>query len=155
MKRFTLLCVTPLLAALLMLPLFSQAQQHGKMLRPTEWTLLTEQGGVQINYRFETCNLERNIQQEWVLLQFNNTTAGAKKVAWDLHLWYDQDCKTCDNTTGEYHKELVLQSGETLEGKCSVYADQKLRIVSRLLGINHKTALTFFQLANLFVSPTK
>jgi hypothetical protein len=155
MKLLTKLCFTPLLAVMLMLPLISQAQQDGKMLRPTEWTVLTEQGGVQINYKFQTCNLERSIQQEWVLLQFNNTTPGAKKVAWDLHLWYDQDCKTCDNTTGEYHKELVLQAGETLEGECSIYADQKLRIVSRLLGINHRSMLTFFQLANLRISPTK
>jgi hypothetical protein len=120
--------------------------------QPTQWTLLNQQNGVQVNYKFSDCDLEQGFKQQWVLFQLKNSTSEIKVVEYDLQVSFNGKCTTCDGSE-EHHRKLRLQPGETLEGKCSLSSDPELRVVSKLLDIPNpsKSELTNILIANLKV----
>ncbi len=125
----------------------------GAFAQSDDWQVLTQKDGVEIKYKYSDCDLERGFDQEWVLLQFNNTTATKKTLIWDLELYFNNDCKTCGSD--EYHLVQELKPNESMEGICSVNTNTNLRIFSKFLNRENRTELTDFKLANLQVVSAK
>jgi len=120
------------------------------------WQLYTEQDGIRIEYKYADCYLEKGYDQQWVLLRITNASADAKLVEWKSNLWYNDECKTCNVTSGEYHKKVSVGPGKTLEGKCSIYEDGNLTIFVKFIDSQYqnpnKEVLTKFELEDLSIT---
>lgn len=109
--------------------------------------------GVEITYVKSDCDLKMGYDQEWVLFTFKNTNNYPVTIIWDLHMWIDNDCKTCNDPNGEYHRTLELAPNETLEGECGVNEDNRLYLFSKFDDPNTSMTyeLTDFEFANFSV----
>jgi len=120
------------------------------------WQLYTELDGIRIEYKYADCDLERGYDQQWVLLKITNTTGNTKLVEWKNNLWYNDECKTCDVTSGEYHRTVSVGGGKTLEGTCSIYGNGSLNIFVKFSDSQYQNpnpeVLTKFELENLTIT---
>jgi hypothetical protein len=100
------------------------------------------------------CNDEANgIFQEMILVQFVNTTQKDFRLSWDMLLWYDGKCTTCESTDGEYHYVVALEAGGIKEGVCTAGSPGELRFFVRFLNYDHIPVLTRYAMDNFTVSP--
>jgi len=137
---------TILIISLLLLAITSVAQEN--------WQLLRSENGIEIYYKNKMCEPEAGFDQEKVILKVVNTTVVSKTLDWDIHMWYNAVCKTCDVETGEYHKTISLAANEEQQGGCSVYSNFDLCVFVQFTDINYtgnKQVLTKFELANFLV----
>lgn len=118
----------------------------------TNYTLQDEQLGVQIYVKKQQCNDQMNgIFQEIGILKFVNTTDIIFKVSFDLNLWYNDSCYTCDND--EYSYDIYLYKGELLEGCCFDENCKVLTFFIRFLNYEDKPVLTKYEVTNLKIEP--
>lgn len=122
--------------------LFSQSNQQ-----------FINQDGIEITYTKSHCDLKMGYDQEWVLFTFKNNNNYPVTVIWDLQMWIDNDCKTCNDPSGEYHRTLELQPNEELQGSCDVNEDNRLYLFSKFedQNTNMTYELTDFDFANFTV----
>jgi hypothetical protein len=136
--------------------LLVQAQEHLPLSELTsEWKLDMEKEGVQVFLKKVDCNDEANgIFQEVMLLQFVNTTSTDLRLSWDMELWYNGECYTCDPSQDkENHRTLMLDAGSVREGICDNTSPIELRQFVRFLNYDHIPVLTRYALDNFTVSP--
>lgn len=125
---------------------FSMAQE--------DWIMLKDQDGIEISYQHRNCDPEMGFDQERVILKVVNKTNVTKLLDWDIHLWYDEVCRTCKLESSEYHKTISLAPLENKEGDCSVYSNSDFRLFVQFTDENYKgrkQVLTHFELANFTV----
>jgi len=137
---------TILIISLFLLASTSVAQEN--------WQLLRSENGIEVYYQNQMCEPEAGFDQEKVILKVVNTTVVSKTIDWDIHMWYNAVCKTCDVDTGEYHKTISLAANEEQQGGCSVYSNFDLCVFVQFTDINYtgnKQVLTKFELANFLV----
>ena len=137
---------TILIISLFLLAITSVAQEN--------WQLLRSENGIEVYYQNQMCEPEAGFDQEKVILKIVNTTVVSKTIDWDIHMWYNAVCKTCDVDTGEYHKTISLAANEEQQGGCSVYSNFDLCVFVQFTDINYtgnKQVLTKFELANFLV----
>ena len=137
---------TILIISLFLLASTSVAQEN--------WQLLRSENGIEVYYQNQMCEPEAGFDQEKVILKVVNTTVVSKTIDWDIHMWYNAVCKTCDVDTGEYHKTISLAANEEQQGGCSVYSNFDLCVFAQFTDINYtgnKQVLTKFELANFLV----
>jgi len=118
------------------------------------WQLLRSENGIEVYYKNQMCEPEAGFDQEKVILKVVNTTVVSKTIEWDIHMWYNAVCKTCDVETGEYHKTISLAANEEQQGGCSVYSNFDLCVFVQFTDVNYtgnKQVLTKFELANFLV----
>ena len=118
------------------------------------WQLLRSENGIEVYYKNQMCEPEAGFDQEKVILKVVNTTVVSKTIEWDIHMWYNAVCKTCDVQTGEYHKTISLAANEEQQGGCSVYSNFDLCVFVQFTDVNYtgnKQVLTKFELANFLV----
>ena len=137
---------TIFIISLFLLAITSVAQEN--------WQLLRSENGIEVYYQNQMCEPEAGFDQEKVILKVVNTTVVSKTIEWDIHMWYNAVCKTCDVQTGEYHKTISLAANEEQQGGCSVYSNFDLCVFVQFTDINYtgnKQVLTKFELANFLV----
>jgi len=137
---------TILIISLLLLAITSVAQEN--------WQLLRSENGIEIYYKNKMCEPEAGFDQEKVILKVVNTTVVSKTLDWDIHMWYNAVCKTCDVQTEEYHKTISLAANEQQQGGCSIYSNFDLCVFVQFTDVNYtgnKQVLTKFELANFLV----
>lgn len=138
-------------------PFFAFAQENAEptLERAEEWTELTSENGIIVEYKHTDCSDEKNgIFKENVLLRFTNENEEAISAEWKHELWYDGNCRTCEEGDGEYQHQLELEAGEVREGDCSQGTPQKLKVFARYLKSGNglpDTELTGLRLADLRV----
>ena len=119
-----------------------------------DWTSVSSQDGVNISYKVVHCDMDKGYDTEYYILKIENTLDHKVSVIWDLKLWFDGVCKTCDDPNGEYHKVIELAAGETREGSCTDGDKNTLYFFSRFDDPNFKgkdERLTDFELSNMVV----
>jgi hypothetical protein len=120
----------------------------------TEWQLDKVVDGVQIYLKKVDCNDEANgIFQEMILVRFVNTTQKNLRLSWDMLLWYDGKCTTCESTDGEYHYVVALEAGGIKEGICTAGSPGELRFFVRFLNYDHIPVMTQYRMADFTVKP--
>jgi len=72
-------------------------------------------------------------------------------VIWQYEQYYDDVCRTCNDPYGEYRKEFCLESGDVIQGKCSVYDTSGLMIFSEWVSQPNKEKLTKWNLGELTI----
>lgn len=120
-------------------------------LTSTEWKIYTEKTGIQIYYRTIDCNDATNdIHQQFIILKFVNTSNTDLIVDWEMLLWYNDECRTC-NSGSEYLYTVTIPAGESSEGDC--FAPRELKLFSSFLNYDHIPKLSKFEFAGLNVTP--
>ena len=92
-----------------------------------------------------------DVTTEKIILKVVNTTVVAKTIDWDIYMWYNGVCKTCDVETGEYHKTISLAANEQQQGGCSIYSNFDLCVFAQFTDVNYtrnKQVLTKYELAD-------
>ncbi len=121
-----------------------------------EWRTVKEENGIVVKFKYTDCDPEAGFDQESVLLQVTNTTNDVLTVDWDLQLWYNGVCKTCEDPYGEYVRTIEIGAGAVMEGTCSIRGDYRFNIFSKFTDPNFKgknpDELTRFELANFKVT---
>ena len=137
---------TILIISLFLLASTSVAQEN--------WQLLRSENGIEVYYKNQMCEPEAGFDQEKIILKVVNTTVSSKTIDWDIYLWYNGVCKTCDVETGEYHKTISLAANEQQQGGCSIYSNFDLCVFAQFTDANYtgnKQVLTKYELANFRV----
>jgi hypothetical protein len=118
-----------------------------------EWQNYFSNNDFSIEYKYFGCDMTSGYDQELVLLKFTNYSTSAIALNWHLDLYYNDDCKTC-NETQEYGRTLVLSPEEFLEGKCTYESDFRLKIFSKFIDPYYTKGdqLSAFKLNNLTMS---
>ncbi len=121
-----------------------------------DWQLYTEKDGIRIEYKYTDCDFNMGYDQQWVLLKITNTSSDALLVEWKNNLWYNNECKTCDVKSQEYHRSVSIDSGKTLEGTCSLYSNGDLTMFVKFIDKRYQNSnpqkLTKFKLASLSIT---
>lgn len=119
-----------------------------------EWALFKEINGVKFYKKTNDCQLKMGFDERRVLLKIENTTNVNKALDWDIWLWYDNVCKTCDIQSGEYHRTIMLPAFSSMEGECEVETNFDLVIFVKFIDSGYRgaeTVLTNFELHDLTV----
>lgn len=119
-----------------------------------KWKLYTEENGVRVYTKTSNCQLNMGFDEQRILIKIENTTSIDKLLDWDLWLWYNKTCRTCESSNGEYHRTLLLPANSSMEGECSVKTNFDLVLFVKFIDENYKgkkEELTKFELHNLTV----
>ena len=136
---------------LMVMPHAIDAQETTDM--PTDWTLLKQQNGVKVYYKYADCTFQKfGWQQSWYLLKFENSTLQPATVDWDAQMYFNDVCKTCNDPNGEYHRTISVAAGQTLEGQCDIDGDYSLVMFAKFNDKPNNTVMTGFSLSNLIVT---
>ena len=120
-----------------------------------KWVLHSENNGVFIYIKKVNCdNTMNGVYEEIILLKFVNTTTIDMKINWELELWYDNECYTC-NQYDEYKYSTILIGDELVEGKCKVKENDNMKIFSKFLKYDDVPQLTKIKLLNISVNPMR
>lgn len=121
--------------------------------RSTDWVLYQKKDGVEQYYKFQECNIpEEGFYREYVLIKLVNTTDKVVRVEWDIVSWYGNKCANANVDNPEYHRSVILQPLQTVEGTCDLRFGKKLVIFSNFLNYKIDDYLTHFELRNFKVS---
>lgn len=117
----------------------------------TDWIFYVDEEKFSIDYQLANCDPEMGYDKEMVLLRLTNKTEDLISVSWVTQLYTSKDeCRNCE-ARDEYHFTVNLNPGESVEGNCSIYTDNKLKIFSRFNDENYTKGdrLYSFKLENL------
>jgi hypothetical protein len=130
-----------------------KSNQHEK-----DWKLETEIDGVRIETKTVDCmNTNLGFDRELILLKFTNLTDKELQISYDLELFTNSTCITCDRMP-EYHYQINLSANETIEGNCYNVNLNHLKIFSHFLDSrfrNEADEITSFHFENIIVSEIK
>ena len=118
-----------------------------------EKTKFIQKDGVFVSSTTSNCSMSMGYDTQRKILKFENTNNHPVILTWDLHLWFDGTCKTCNDPNGEYSFTLQLDANETISGSCDLNAESKLQFFSKFIDedTDISTVLTKFELHNFSV----
>lgn len=118
------------------------------------WKLYKEISGLQIFSKELSCHDDQNgIHQQFIILQFVNSTSEPMNISWQKETWYDGKCTTCGKQASpENTYSLKLAPGESIEASCDKNSPAGLKIFSNFLNTVKGSYLTQFELKNISVS---
>lgn len=119
----------------------------------SEYKLLKSDQGIEIYMREMECHDHQNgIHQLFYQLQFINTTNLIAKIQWNIDIWMNGACITCNKPkTTENTYLLTLLPGQSIEGSCEKKQNDGLKIYIQELYNNRSSVLTKFEIVNLKV----
>lgn len=112
-----------------------------------EWKIFHKDSSVQIDYRFDNCNLKYDgINKDEVYLKIQNLTDEKLEINWELVLNYSNKCYNCNRENDELKFTTILEPYQILEGKCEEYNVFQLKIFSKFLNNESETKLKDFNI---------
>ncbi len=119
----------------------------------SEWILARESAGVKLFYKFSDCsNSENGPVGKYIVIRLVNTSSAERLVEWDNVLWYNNQCINCEKPGDEFHKQVRISSGATIESSCSYSEFSVLNIFSGSLNkTSDEWKLTGFEFRNYTV----
>ena len=116
------------------------------------WITYIDNQQVKIEYKRADCDLNSGLDQQYFFLKISNKTQNEINLAWEMDLFYNDDCKTCG--MGEYQWTYELDSMQIVEGECTMDADKRLRLFSKFIDANYTntSVLTGFKFSNLLIN---
>ena len=98
------------------------------------------------------CRDEKNdIHKEYVFLSFTNNTSKTLTVSYKQHLWYNDECLTCDVQSEEYTYTVDLAPGQKLVPECRDRKNRAVAVFSKMINIDTRQ-LTNIELVDVVVS---
>ena len=124
--------------------------------RVSSWTPVLESSGIKVESKQVSC-VQTNLgfDRELVLLKLSNQNPFDVTVSYDLQVFRNNVCTTCDKLP-EYHFDLILKANSTMEGHCLNLQLNQLKIFAHFLDDRYRLPedeLTDFKLVQFTVSP--
>lgn len=114
----------------------------------SEWQLYKEIDGIKIYNKTINCDYtDESVKKEMVFIKLVNTTSAKVSLEWDMELWYNNVCRTCNLSSNDYHYSVTLSANETKEGSCR--SEKELKIFSKFIVEKELNGLTKFNFANI------
>ena len=111
----------------------------------TDWKTYYKDSLVQVEYRFDNCNLQYDgINKDEVYLKIQNLKNEKIEISWELVLNYGNRCYNCDRENDELKFNTILEPNQVIEGKCEEGNSFQLKIFSRFLNNESETKLKSF-----------
>lgn len=121
----------------------------GSFKQSSDWTLYKTEKGVQFFYKVTDCDDEKNgLYQNFVILKVVNTTNFDVKVSFKKEVWYNNECRTCDDYGNEFTTNLSLLSNSEKVGNCK----GELSIFSEFKDKPDVSKLSKFELVDIKVN---
>jgi hypothetical protein len=113
------------------------------------WTTYSDNQDFTIEYKRTDCDLNSGLDQQYFFVRITNKTQNEINLNWEMDLFYNSACKTCG--VDEYKWHYNLAPLESVEGECTIGAENKLRLFSKFIDSNYTNTseLTGFQFSNL------
>lgn len=128
--------------------LFSQVEVNTS--NGTDWKIYYKDSTVQIEYRFDNCNLKYDgINKDEAYLKIQNLKNEKVEISWELVLNYGNKCYNCNRENDELKFNTVLLPNQILEGKCEETNPFQLKIFSKFLNGESETKLKKFEIKYL------
>jgi len=141
---------------LLIISIFSSSVLASGM-NKNNWEIYYEDTKVKISYQKQDCDLNNQLDQEFVFLKIENLSSQSVRLQWDKKIWFDESCINCEQDSPEFRKVISIESGGILEGNCKEH--NALRIFSKFTekledmpGVDKIVKLTKFELKNLTIT---
>ena len=117
--------------------------------KSNEWKVFKEADDVKIEYKYSDCHIDNAFHQEWVLLRVSNLSSKAVSVTYNMDLYYNDKCTTCNQD--EYKYTFSLQPNEVKEGICAFETPPQFKVFVKFLDLKNRSVLTDFKLSNLII----
>jgi hypothetical protein len=125
-----------------------------KQNKPTTWVTILNNNTAELKYQIIDCNdPENGLYAEYAFLTASNKTQEAIDISWELHMYYNDECISC-NGDSEHQRKITLQPNESIEANCLVNSNSSLKIFSKWTQINNKRVLTKIEFANISITQT-
>lgn len=117
---------------------------------PTEWISYIKNDKISIEYKYIECNPSIGYDSEFIVFKITNLSAGNITLNWNMNLYYNGVCKTCDYLD-EYGYSLTIPKGQDIEGDCTLESIHQVKIFSKFIDSQAKNTalLTAFEFGNL------
>ncbi|MEX1191362.1 MAG: hypothetical protein WEA99_05260 [Brumimicrobium sp.] len=117
-------------------------------------SIIQVENGVTVTASNAECSMKNGFDEDRILLTFKNENNTQVTITWSAKMWYDNQCLTCNDQSGEYDFTLTLEANETISGTCAQGEGKKLQLFHRFNDENTDidTELTKFKLDNFTVS---
>jgi hypothetical protein len=124
--------------------------------RVSNWTPVVESSGVKVESKHVSC-VQTNLgfDRELVLLKISNQNPFDVTVSYDLQVFRNNVCTTCDKMP-EYHVDILVKANSTMEGDCLNLQLNQLKIFAHFLDDRYRLPqdeLTDFKLEQFTVTP--
>lgn len=115
----------------------------------SDWIKYVEKDGIIISYRYDDCHIpSQGLHQKFLYIQVKNTVSYKVNVTWDYLVQYTR--KTVSNNR-ELSVSLVVNSGETVEGKCEIKGGDQLKLFVKFLDLPNNEELIDFKINNIVI----
>jgi hypothetical protein len=113
------------------------------------WTTYVDNQDFSIEYKRTDCDVNSGYNQQYFFVRITNKTQNEINLNWEMDLFYNDNCRTCG--IGEYQWQYKLDPLQSVEGECTVGAENELRLFSKFVDPNYTNTseLTGFQFSNL------
>lgn len=115
------------------------------------WVTYVDNQDVKIEYKRTDCDLNSGLDQQYIFVRIRNKTQNEINLNWEMDLFYNDNCKTCG--INEYQWQYKLAPLQSVEGECTIGAENELRLFSKFIDANYTntSVLTGFQFSNLLL----
>lgn len=101
-----------------------------------DWTVYVNELDFQIEYKFVQCDPSMGYDKEMVIFRFTNTTGNEITLNWHMEMYRGKECTTCPYPD-EYTYEISVRPNSTIEGDCSIYGNNQMRVFSHFIDANY------------------
>ena len=121
----------------------------GSFKQSNDWTLYKTEKGVQFFYKTTDCDDAKNgLYQNFVILKVVNTTNFDVNVSFKKEVWYNNECRTCNDDSKELITKLTLSPNSEKTGDCK----GELSIFSEFKDKPDVSKLSKFELVDIKVN---
>ena len=116
------------------------------------WITYVDHQEFKIEYKRTDCDQNfSGFDQQYFFVKISNKTQSEININWDMELFYNDVCRTCG--VDEYQWHYKLNPLESVEGECTIGAENELRLFSKFIDVNYTNTseLTGFKFSNLFL----
>lgn len=146
------------LASVIATESWAQAKITTKIdLTAKEWTALTINEGLTVEYKIESCYPSIGFAQNKFLLRLTNNSDTEITVSWHALLEYDGECKTCAYPD-EYGYSVTILPNSTIEGNCDLNYNAAVSYFSNFIDNRYTgkpVVLTGFEMFGLNITTTQ
>lgn len=115
-----------------------------------DWKLVHSEGGIEFYKQLTNCDLPNEGQYaNYYILKIVNTLEKPIQVQWKNNIFYDGICTNC---TENYLPQFqLIEAKSSIQGDCSSYANQYLRIFDSWNNKSNPNKLTGYRISNVTI----
>ena len=128
------------LVILFLAPMFLFGQEFKKSDLTNDWKLFSENNGLKMFLRSETCKIEGAPKPfDYVFIKLENTTSEEKTIDFQLGLNYQETCVGCSTEDHEAKRNFTIPANTTWMGDNTFVRGKMSYLIQNHNGLDNKT----------------